>query len=71
MPRPFAARTPAGTIIDSDESFASALLEEAGVAVVSGAAFGLSPNFRISYAVSDAVLTEACGRIHAFCAALI
>ena len=41
------------------------------VAVVFGAAFGLSPNFRISYAVSDAVLTEACGRIHAFCAALI
>ncbi|MFV0512462.1 MAG: pyridoxal phosphate-dependent aminotransferase [Jhaorihella sp.] len=64
-------RTPGGTEIDSDETFATALLDEAGVAVVFGAAFGLSPNFRISYAVSDAVLAEACGRIRAFCAALI
>jgi len=49
----------AGTKIVDDEVFATALLEETGVAVVFGAAFGLSPNFRISYATSDAALTEA------------
>ena len=59
-----------GTLIDTDEAFAKALLEETGVAVVFGAAFGLSPNFRISYATSDAALTEACKRITAFCAGL-
>jgi len=56
-----------GTLIDTDESFATALLDETGVAVVFGAAFGLSPNFRISYATSDAQLTEACARIKRFC----
>jgi len=59
-----------GALIDADEAFATALLEETGVAVVFGAAFGLSPNFRISYATSDAALAEACGRIQAFCADL-
>jgi aspartate aminotransferase len=62
--------TPAGTQISDDEVFATALLEETGVAVVFGAAFGLSPNFRISYATSDSALTEACTRIQTFCAAL-
>ncbi len=60
----------AGTKITDDEVFATALLEETGVAVVFGAAFGLSPNFRVSYATSDAALTEACSRIQKFCAAL-
>jgi len=60
----------AGTLIADDEAFATALLEETGVAVVFGAAFGLSPNFRISYATSDEALQEACTRIQAFCAAL-
>ncbi len=60
----------AGTQITSDEVFATALLEETGVAVVFGAAFGVSPNFRVSYATSDALLTESCGRIQAFCAGL-
>ena len=59
-----------GTKITDDEAFATALLEEEGVAVVFGAAFGLSPNFRISYATSDAALTEACTRIQRFCAGL-
>ncbi|MFO7759961.1 MAG: pyridoxal phosphate-dependent aminotransferase [Roseovarius sp.] len=59
-----------GTHLDTDEAFATALLEEAGVAVVFGAAFGLSPNFRVSYATSDAALTEACHRIQRFCKAL-
>jgi len=59
-----------GVKIENDEAFAAALLEEAGVAVVFGAAFGLSPNFRISYATSDTALTEACARIKAFCEGL-
>ncbi|MEP3298539.1 MAG: pyridoxal phosphate-dependent aminotransferase [Pseudoruegeria sp.] len=56
-----------GTLIATDEVFATALLEETGVAVVFGAAFGLSPNFRVSYATSDAALKEACSRIQRFC----
>ena len=63
--------TPAGTVIADDEVFARALLEDTGVAVVFGAAFGLSPNFRISYATSDTALAEACDRIQRFCAALV
>lgn len=59
-----------GAKISDDEAFASALLEEEGVAVVFGAAFGLSPNFRVSYATSDAQLTEACARIIRFCEGL-
>ena len=59
-----------GAKITDDEAFASALLEEEGVAVVFGAAFGLSPNFRVSYATSDAQLTEACTRIIRFCEGL-
>jgi len=59
-----------GATIDSDEAFATALLEETGVAVVFGAAFGLSPNFRVSYATSDEALQEACSRIQRFCAGL-
>ncbi|MCP9481836.1 pyridoxal phosphate-dependent aminotransferase [Shimia sp. CNT1-13L.2] len=62
--------TPAGTKIENDEAFATALLEEAEVAVVFGAAFGLSPNFRVSYATSDDALKTACERIQAFCASL-
>jgi aspartate aminotransferase len=56
-----------GTPIDSDEAFANALLDETGVAVVFGAAFGLSPHFRISYATSDTVLQDAMARIRRFC----
>ena len=59
-----------GAKIDTDEDFSRALLEETGVAVVFGAAFGLSPNFRVSYATSDEALKEACTRIQGFCAGL-
>ncbi len=59
-----------GTVITDDAVFTTALLEETGVAVVFGAAFGLSPNFRISYATSDTALTEACTRIQTFCSGL-
>jgi len=61
---------PSGRRIDADEDFASELLEGEGVAVVHGAAFGLSPFFRISYATSNDVLEEACRRIQRFCANL-
>src|SRR5690606_9365451 len=59
-----------GTKITDDEAFASALLDETGVAVVFGAAFGLSPHFRISYATSDELLADACARIKRFCEGL-
>jgi aspartate aminotransferase len=62
--------TPAGVRIDNDEVFATQLLEQTGVAVVFGAAFGLSPNFRVSYATSDTTLVTACERIKEFCAQL-
>lgn len=63
--------TAKGRRIDNDEDFATALLEEEGVAVVFGAAFGVSPAFRVSYATSDALLEQACQRIQAFCGDLV
>jgi aspartate aminotransferase len=62
--------TPSGRRISNDEEFALALLDAEGVAVVFGAAFGLSPYFRISYAASMAELEDACRRIQRFCASL-
>jgi aspartate aminotransferase len=59
-----------GRPIADDEAFVTALLEETGVAVVHGAAFGLSPQFRISYAAADEALREACTRIIGFCQGL-
>jgi aspartate aminotransferase len=61
---------PSGRTIATDGDFAGELLEAEGVAVVHGAAFGLSPFFRISYATSNKLLEEACTRIQRFCAAL-
>jgi aspartate aminotransferase len=61
---------PSGKTIATDGDFAGELLEAEGVAVVHGAAFGLSPFFRISYATSNKLLEEACRRIQRFCAAL-
>lgn len=63
-------RTPTGAEITDDERFAMELLHATGVAVVFGAAFGLSPHFRISYAAADAQLTEAIARIRGFCGSL-
>jgi len=62
--------TAQGKKIDSDTAFATALLEQEGVAVVQGAAFGLEPYFRISYATATELLEEACRRIQRFCGAL-
>ncbi len=63
-------KTPDGATIGNDTDFVTYLLESEGVAVVQGAAFGLSPYFRISYAASNAELEEACRRIQRACAAL-
>lgn len=62
--------TPQGKMIANDEDFVTYLLEAEGVACVHGAAFGLSPHFRISYATSAKALEEACRRIQRACAAL-
>ena len=62
--------TPKGMKIDSDEALVGYLLDDARVAAVQGAAFGVSPAMRISYATSEALLTEACTRIQQACAAL-
>ncbi|OYR22048.1 pyridoxal phosphate-dependent aminotransferase [Brucella thiophenivorans] len=63
-------KTEAGKVIETDEDFVTELLEAEGVAVVHGSAFGLGPNFRISYATSDELLEEACSRIQRFCSSL-
>ncbi|KDA03980.1 pyridoxal phosphate-dependent aminotransferase [Hyphomonas oceanitis] len=61
---------PSGKVIENDEDFATELLETEKVAVVFGAAFGMSPAFRVSYATSTEALTQALIRIERFCAAL-
>ena len=63
-------KTPDGKVIASDEDFALYLLMEVGVSVVFGAAFGMSPFFRISYAASMASLEDACRRIQRACGLL-
>ena len=63
--------TPKGQVIETDEDLIAYFLDEAQVAAVHGAAFGLSPAFRISYATSEELLTEACTRIQRACSALI
>jgi len=60
-------KAPSGKVIESDEDFVKELLEAEGVAVVHGSAFGLGPNFRVSYATSEEALEEACTRIQRFC----
>jgi aspartate aminotransferase len=59
-----------GRRIETDVDFVTALLEEQGVAVVQGSAFGMGPNFRVSYATSNEALAKACAKIQAFCAEL-
>ena len=64
-------KTKNGKILDNDEDVVTALLEDAGVAVVQGSAFGLEGYFRISYATSDELLSRACNRILEFCSELL
>ena len=63
-------KTQDGKVLETDEDFVTALLEQEGVAVVHGSAFGLGPNFRISYATDTDSLREACERIQRFCGSL-
>ncbi len=62
--------TPAGTTLDTDAAFCTALLEEAGIATVHGAAFGKSPHLRLSTAAGDSDLADACMRLAGFCGRL-
>ena len=64
-------KTKNGKILNNDEDVVTALLEDAGVAVVQGSAFGLEGYFRISYATSDELLSSACNRISEFCSELL
>ncbi len=64
-------KTPDGKVIETDEDFVTYILESEGVAAVHGAAFGLSPYFRVSYATSKELLTDACERIQRACASLV
>ena len=64
-------KTQSGKIITTDEDFINELLEQEGVAVVHGSAFGQGPNFRVSYAASTKQLTDACEKIQRFTASLI
>ena len=63
-------RTPDGGLIENDGDFAKYLLDAEEVAVVYGEAFGLSPYFRVSYALATNRLEEACRRIQRACASL-
>ena len=63
-------KAPSGKVIMTDEDFVTELLETEGVAAVHGSAFGLGPNFRISYATSNDLLEKACIKIQSFCASL-
>ena len=63
-------RTPAGTLLNTDEDIANALLDEANLAVVHGSAFGLAPYIRIAYALDNDSLLEACQAIRRFCLSL-
>ena len=63
-------KTPEGKVLKTDEDVVTYLLETEGIAAVHGAAFGLSPHFRISYATSTEALEDACQRIQRACSAL-
>lgn len=63
-------KAPSGKVIETDEDFVMELLASEGVATVHGSSFGLGPNFRVSYATSNANLEEACRRIQRFCASI-
>jgi aspartate aminotransferase len=63
--------TPDGKVITTDEALIDYFLDSVQVAAVHGGAFGLSPGFRISYATSEEILTEACTRLQKACAALV
>ena len=57
-----------GATLTTDEDFVLALLEETGVALVHGTAFGLPGHMRLSYAAANSELEDAVSRIQEFCA---
>ena len=59
--------TPSGRNIENDMDFAEYLLEEVGLAIVPGAAFGAPGHIRLSYAAADSVLIEGCRRLAQAC----
>ena len=64
-------KTPDGRVIETDADLIDYFLDSVQVAAVQGGAFGLSPGFRISYATSETILTEACMRIQRACGDLV
>jgi aspartate aminotransferase len=62
--------TPEGKVVENDLDFVLYLLDGVGVAAVQGAAYGLSPYFRLSIATSMDAIKEACDRIERACKAL-
>jgi aspartate aminotransferase len=63
-------RSAGGKLLESDEDVATALLDEVGVGVVPGSAFGLGPYIRIAYAIDDESLARACSLMADFCSSL-
>lgn len=64
-------KTKEGNLIQNDSDFVRHLLESQNVAVIQGAAYGMSPYFRISFAVKDAQLEDGCRRIRLACEQLV
>jgi aspartate aminotransferase len=60
-------RTPNNKVLENDGDVVDYLVDSVGVATVPGAAFGLSPHLRISYATATEKLVEACRRIRFAC----
>jgi aspartate aminotransferase len=59
-----------GNVFKTDTDFVQSLLENSGIAVVQGSAFGLEGFFRISYATSMENLKKAMERVKSFCESL-
>ena len=59
-----------GRLLKTDNDFVESLLENQGIAVVQGSAFGLNGFFRISYATSMENLKKAMKKIKIFCESL-
>jgi aspartate aminotransferase len=64
-------RTPAGKVIQSDSDFVAGAIEHAGVVMLPGSPFGMSPYFRMSYSIDAKILRKALDRLHAYCDALV
>lgn len=63
-------KDPNGKFLKTDDDFVESLLENQGIAVVQGSAFGLNGFFRISYATSMDNLKKAMKKIKIFCESL-